>query len=416
MKKLHKAAKMKRILSACDYWFSRGNLSNDELLRKELQDYAGHVRLSTLASFPKLEHWGDDLGLIYDTLSCEAAKKRYSVVFNREVVERVAWNCRRREIVDKLRKNNRLNDDLGYGFEEEVLPSFIVNDGSSDYTHGFLRPKKVKLEDYTSAGNDEYAKSFSGGEESSTEQVDHKKLTDQEAQPKTDKASLKKYSSNREISIIKNEKQLTSFCKKLNCLIERDGSDAIGFDVEYCSLEEDIRLTLPAMITLSSSDPNGIVGLIWLDKFPNHGKDMLGGDPDCSDLLEMLGDSSISKVGVGTTKDAKHLAAWWGINDHEFASIYLSGMVDMEEMMDNDKLWDKSLQDMCEVVLDRHLPKMKERNARGKRNRRERGKRVKTSHWRRGELTKDMKQYAADDASSAIDTWNKAHLNNEHFV
>lgn len=64
---------------------------------------------------------------------------------------------------------------------------------------------------------------------------------------------------------------------------------------------------------------------------------------------------------------------------------------------------------MCEIVLECNLPKMKEKNAGKNKRRRKQGKRVKTSHWR-GDLTKEMKQYAADDASCAIDIWNKTHM------
>jgi len=52
-KSLHPAAKWKRILSACDFWFSRNNLSTDIFLRATLQQHNGYIPISTLLTFPK---------------------------------------------------------------------------------------------------------------------------------------------------------------------------------------------------------------------------------------------------------------------------------------------------------------------------------------------------------------------------
>ena len=41
MKGLHPAAKWKRVLSACDYWFSKGNLVDDAYLIQELRKNDG---------------------------------------------------------------------------------------------------------------------------------------------------------------------------------------------------------------------------------------------------------------------------------------------------------------------------------------------------------------------------------------
>lgn len=446
MRNLHKAAKMKRILCACDYWFSRGNLVNDEFLKEELRDYMGHVPISTLATFPKLEHWGDDLELIYDTLTCEAAKKRYKVVFNRQVKVVVERNRRRKHIRQRkelfnyllskekdmeseeanvakelrlaLQKKEPIDEFQAEDCEnDEELPLPIVDDGSSNFAFALVRPKKVKPEDYAvtpytalteDQDEDKDIELDTTSDEEEESNLDKSKESSDGSAPSRKAKRLKKYSSARQVYVIKNAKQLASFCNKLNSLADRSGSDdtAIGFDVEYCRLEDDIRDTLPAMLMLASSDPNGIVGLVWLDKFPNHGKDIIS-DHDCEELLSLLGNSSISKVGVGATKDVLHLAAWWGINDREFISHYFSGIVDLEHAMDDVKLVGKSLQELCEAVLEQNLPKIKERNARKNKRMRINGRRVKTSHWRRDELTKDMKRYAADDSSSAIDIWNK---------
>ena len=625
MKNLHPAAKMKRILSACDFWFSPGNLGDDYFMQSELQDYQGYARISTLASFPKLEGWADDVSLVCEALETEAAAGRYKVVFNRALVETVARNRKRRKMrlaqqeqeqekqrkedkakhkqwrekriieleayLDEARKefwipqfklllkegaeqvavdenaeeeerdwleklaefeaemereaeekaekkrlfqmttttdrlaedtpegastttielkkkdgksedgtkeevndydyslfwetyggeydyqlqeenpefaealdelevlenegvdydlgdyhdyymenhfgsyvdgresnlekfllNERIDDHVDANdFEnDEELPSPIVDDGSTDYAFALVRHKRVKPEhysyltsmedeslDYDDCENESVMDFYPGedpldrllaepdGWESEPEEV-------AKANPKPKRKTLKNYSSQRRIQVIKNAKQLASFCNNLKNSLNKDGTEAaIGFDVEYCSLEMDIRMTLPAMLQLASPAPQGPVGLIWLDKFPNHGKDMIGND-EYADLLSLLSDPNISKVGVGASSDAKHLAAWWGITDKEYVSFFFSGLVDMDELDDGN-----SLQEMCAAVLERNLPKLKEKGARKKKEMRKKGRRVKTAHWRRDDLTQEMKQYAADDVSCAIDIWLK---------
>ena len=87
----------------------------------------------------------------------------------------------------------------------------------------------------------------------------------------------------------------------------------------------------------------------------------------------------------------------------------------MNHITDNDKLCNKSLQEMVAEVLQRDLPKLKEKDKQMKKEMRKRGKiqaKFKTSHWRSDELTPQMKQYAADDASSALDIWNEVSKTN----
>eukprot|EP00581_Thalassiosira_minuscula_P010493 CAMPEP_0183710686 /NCGR_PEP_ID=MMETSP0737-20130205/6357_1 /TAXON_ID=385413 /ORGANISM="Thalassiosira miniscula, Strain CCMP1093" /LENGTH=574 /DNA_ID=CAMNT_0025939011 /DNA_START=185 /DNA_END=1909 /DNA_ORIENTATION=+ len=443
MRNLHKAAKMKRILSQCDYWFSRNNLATDTFLKEELRDYAGHVPLTTIASFPKLEYWGDDPRLIFDTLKSQAAKNRYNIIFNQGVMKAVEQNRRRRRqsrsktrkdlcsgspkvadektigILEKLEAANELLRQFGHDVEDEhhvasirhqsdtlhmdrerdeyEPPTSIVDDESSNLEFALVRPKKVKLHEYFDKNGDMI-------------NVVTNECKEGKDRPSNPVNRYEKYFSNREVYVVENAQQLVTFC---HALVEKSGSNAaIGFDVEYCRLNEDIRGSLPAMLTLASSDPmmKGIVGLIWLDKFPNHGKDMHI-DPECQELMSILSNPSISKIGVGVSRDAKHLASWWGI-DSNSAKYFFSGMVDMAQLEDlGEQLQGKSLQEMCQTVLARDLPKIKERGARENRERRVRGKRIATSHWRCDTLTDTMKQYAADDASSAIDIWNKIIAN-----
>ena len=313
--------------------------------------------------------------------------------------------------------------------EDEKVSLPVVDDGSDDFYFALVRPKKLTPEDYTFGNyveDDDYDDLYDDdlyGDDSLSDpfafsdfwedddEIDPYIPPPEDPKPKKNKTTnLRKYSSERIVRVIKNAKQLNAFCRDLNESLNSNNtkddvgdSRAVGFDVEYCSLEMDIRGTLPAMLQLASPNPKGPVGLIWLDKFPNHGKDMIG-DPKYEDLLSILSSPDISKVGVGVTKDAKHLAAWWGISDNDHIDYYFSGMTDLESEFD-DRVNEKTLQDMCESVLGRRLPKMKEQNAKKNKKKRKKGKKVKTSHWRRDDLTKDMKDYAADDASCSIDVW-----------
>lgn len=445
---------MKRIISACDYWFSI-NLQNDTFIKQTLQDYKGHIPLSTISTFPKLQHWGTDLELIYNALTNDVSKKKYSVIFNKDLIDiggrnRIRRMLRRRDdltkyrdLVQKIDRIRKLQQREEEGIEEtantddalsapeymnakqelekletellehntsqfdsyeedEELPQQISNNGLSKdddtvlfnaYEYALLRPKKIN---YTRLDDDEYY----------IEQIN--KPPKQPKKKRLGKSTLPKYTSYRKIHVIRTTKQLKFFCNTLNT---SSNETVLGFDVEFCTLEEDIRNSLPAMLSIASSDR---VGLIWLDKFHNNGKDMLS-DPECEPLLSLLADSSIQKVGVAVTSDTKHLASWWGVTDTSFTSHYFSNMVDMNHITENDKLCNKSLQEMVAEVLQRDLPKLKEKDKQMKKEMRKRGKtqaKFKTSHWRSDELTPEMKQYAADDSSSALDIWNEVSKTN----
>uniref|UniRef100_A0A7S4J1M4 HTH La-type RNA-binding domain-containing protein n=1 Tax=Odontella aurita TaxID=265563 RepID=A0A7S4J1M4_9STRA len=603
MKNLHPAAKMKRVISACDYWFSDGNLMGDSFLQQELRDYEGWVRLSTLLDFPKLEHWCD-ANIIMNALDSEACSNRYQVVFNRELVEKVALNKQRRKrrqakeekerekqrkkeenehrkerdnrieelekYLDKTRtkwffpiykQNSRQNaekearrrkeeiaqkrkdlearwlrltilekasnvaksqmehiqellsqtkspeqeseerkmeigaykeanidcDDYHLGKNEETLmeendefraallelkdlwsqkgskrenrdcwmdkdfrpqearlkaqeeqkerdyfetlglvddetileaeelPSLIQDDGSDLLLYGLVRHKKVTPEYVSNLTRGTFYRFDEMYEESLDDDlVDAAKDAEEggeEAKAGSQpikgnkRKSLKRYSSCRQIHLVKNSERLKCFCKNLRQSVGRTTTKAIGFDVEYCTLEMDIRNTLPAMLQIASPEPNGPVGLIWLDKFPNHGRDLIS-DDGCKDLISILSDHQILKVGPAVSKDAKNLANWWGITESNYVGYYFSGLADLDNELDS-RLTGKSLQDMCADVLERNLPKVKEKGAKSKKEKRKKGRGVKTSHWRRNDLTNEMKKYAADDASCAIEVWIK---------
>jgi 3'-5' exonuclease len=227
---------------------------------------------------------------------------------------------------------------------------------------------------------------------------------------KDEKPKPIEYTTKREIRVVRDEKDVAQLCHDVT-LSARSIADscsndpkacAIGFDVEYCSLELDIRNTLPAMIQLSSPNERGPVGLVWLDKFKNKGRDILNSKA-YAPLSAILSDSSVLKVGVGATRDAENLAQWWNVHDKKDMVHFFSGFVDLESELD-ERANGKSLQQMCETVLSRRLSKQKGGKRKGSNRRR-----TPTTHWRADILTAEMKNYAARDAASAIDIWMALH-------
>ena len=244
----------------------------------------------------------------------------------------------------------------------------------------------------------------------------HANKTDVEDKPKDDEVAraksvnYKNYGTSRPVTLIKTPEELRSFCNALvqsakSNLINHDhdpNAYAIGMDVEYCSLEMDIRNTLPAMIQLCGPDKvNGPVGLIWIHKFPNHGRDLLTDSHEYEPLIKIFSDPKLFKVGVSLSNDTVNLAQWCGITDKKDVQYFFSGIVNLEEVQDNDNVRNKSLQEMAAAVLQRNLPKIKGK----RRSQKDRIRRVPTAHWRTNNITGLMKSYAANDVACSMDIW-----------
>jgi hypothetical protein len=281
-----------------------------------------------------------------------------------------------------------------------------------EYLQELSRPiVDVSDESFDESMYDGYSNSF-------VEEWDHEwdgglDEVDDAPKQKPAKNIMKQYGivKSRQVVLIQSPEKLKNFCDMLTASVRKNvaahGGDpnfsAIGFDVEYCSLELDIRNTLPAMIQLAGPGDKAPVGLIWLDKFPNHGRDVIGMEK-CKPLLDILANYEILKVGVGASKDVKHLAEWWGINDGKFIDYYFAGIIDLE-YEGNTK--DKSLAEMCKSILNKSLPKSKEKLSKNQKKKKKAGRRTPTAHWRRKDITKEMKEYAANDAACGIDVWMK---------
>jgi tRNA-dihydrouridine synthase A len=297
------------------------------------------------------------------------------------------------------------------------------NEASNDIQYALVRHRRVSLDSLVSLEEfdddpeleEDIFDDFSELEE--IDKNDEKKGPSKKETVEKNKKSknYKRYQSNRNILLISNTKKLENFCKILINDIEKfktlhkdnPNASAIGFDVEYATLELDIRGTLPAMIQLASPISNSATGLIWLDKFPDHGRGMLS-DESAQPLLKILSDGSILKVGVGATTDAKHLASWWGIDDKNYIGDYISGVVELSDEMEEDSVDEqKGLVAFSEKILGRTLPKRKQYKSGRQKKLKKQGKRHRTAHWRvqPDQITNDMKKYAANDAGCAIDIW-----------
>jgi 3'-5' exonuclease len=516
-KNLHPASQWKRILSACDFWFSKKNLESDSLMRKTLLRHKGWIPLCTLLTFPKFHVWVTEQMLI-DAFSCSAAE-RYVLTYDKKLAalpqlvddqsenleehrwlqneseededefgeEDDEWDEHQYESGEEMRVLRRFvtvepsvgeaehkkiekaasrseqetdtsssdqqaepksQDDVLSGNPQfsrddhdmmelyaitarmiadatgtvvgESVPEAAVIDYSkrnpnpttADMRHALVRHKRVSLNAITIMDRHvnreeiELASNF-GIYDSLNADENLEYFSDEEQDHCNKRKQLPRYRANRKVQLIKNFNELQEFCKIVaesaknaaNTYNDPNAS-AIGLDVEYCTLELDIRPTLPAMLQLSPPENTKPVGLVWLDKFCDHGRGMLNA-PECAPLTQLLADTSILKVGVGTSKDVRNLARWWGITDKEYAAHLVSGVIDLES---EERLTGMSLQDMCESVLDCFLFKKKGKT-RPKDYRKR--KRTPTSHWRTDNITGQMKEYAADDVACGIDVWMK---------
>jgi hypothetical protein len=220
----------------------------------------------------------------------------------------------------------------------------------------------------------------------------------------------KKYGTSRSVQLITTAMELRSFCEALVQSAQKNYADhnndpnayAVGMDVEYCSLEMDIRNTLPAMIQLCGPDKvNGPIGLVWIHRFPDFGRDLLTNTRDYDPLIKIFADPKLYKVGVSLSNDTVNIAQWCGITDRKDVAYFFSGIVNIDEVQDNDNVRNKSLQEMAALVLQRNLPKIKGK----RRSLKDRIRRAPTAHWRTDNITGLMKSYAANDVACAIDVW-----------
>jgi hypothetical protein len=341
-RRLHPASKWKRILSQCDFWFSNQNLIQDEFLKGEIKKNDGWCRIETLLKFNKLKHWAT-AQIMVDAF--QNAKR---------------FQCKHAD--------------------------------ENDPRKALVRKRGVTLDhlEILEANSELYSNEENGDN------------VDENAKRK--QTRLPKYRTSKKIVVVRDPDQLLVLCEEIRQSIEKSVSDynsreasVLGLDVEFATLDLDIRPTLPAMMQLSA--PEGPIGLIWLDKFPEHGRSILR-DTIYAPLTSLLADPNICKVGASIHTDAKHLAAWWGISDKDYVHHFFSNLHDLNEIpllldcLPTGGDQKAGLVEACAAVLKKDL--WKKKTSKTNKNK---------SHWRAPELTNDMKQYAANDASVAVDVW-----------
>ena len=156
--------------------------------------------------------------------------------------------------------------------------------------------------------------------------------------------------------------------------IRATSSGVIGFDIECARLDETL-IMWPAMVQLATP---AVVGLIWLDKLPDHGRDALNED---APLGAFLADASVYKAGVGVQGDAATLEGF-------SRRLIVRGLVDLNDDSDPPA----TLADLAALWLGKAMPKKKFFGR----------KDGKKAHWRADVLTRDMKRYAVDDAAAPL--------------
>ena len=160
-------------------------------------------------------------------------------------------------------------------------------------------------------------------------------------------------------------------------LAARNANAVLGFDVEYCTLERIIKPNIPALVQLASPS---VVGLFWLDKFPDHGRDLLSTGP----LASILRDPQIIKVGLGVYNDAVNLEDWGG-QGQSWCNV--EGTFDLShfpEAPDPTKEGKRiGLEHYCKVILHKKLSKKKTGGSRKKD--------AKKAFWRAKVMTKEVR-------------------------
>jgi len=201
-------------------------------------------------------------------------------------------------------------------------------------------------------------------------------------------------------AVARKFKQIAPLVARLRKSVGEKSVRALGFDLEYCTLDIDIRGDLPAVATLASYPD--IVGIFWLDKMPDLGKGAL--DAEKCDfyqpLNELLFDCSIAKVGVGVHDDAANLANWCDIGEDREESDFFNGLLELNgnDVRNENRF---SLADLCGLELNMRLNKKKARKRTKDRN---------AAHWRADSMTKLMKTYAAEDAMVGLEIFRKRSI------
>jgi len=321
LKGLHPAAKWKRILSASDFWFSKGNLQRDAFLQEELRRFGGWCRVRTLLTFPKFHAW-TTAQLLVDAYASSEGCRRYALrdpgAEGSSLDASRALVCHRRMDLSRLdgivaepteAKGAVEGREVqgGYAEKVEALPGSEDNPDPFGYRIGRAEDTGYARNGggiSTSLRVSSQSNGFSGiGRPGGAGEPQRQRPQQQRQQ------LLPVYASASEVVVARTPGQVRALVVQLRRSLaaasaaaasassishktNNDGGgcapaawprrhhQALGFDVEYCSLEMDIRNDLPAMLQLAA--PGGPVGLIWLDKLPDRGRGIFT-DPEVNE-------------------------------------------------------------------------------------------------------------------------------------
>jgi hypothetical protein len=185
---LHVNARIKRVLSTCDFWWGDNNLSTDNWLKRHLRSHDGWLPLTSLLQMPSFAHWVDE-ELLVQAFSSPDGKNRY-----------------------------KLDSSMVRHLKKGSLAQIDALDAAAA------------------------ASSESSGDAAAPAASNIKVIPSR---------LLPHYCHDREVLVVKTLLELDDACDQLLQSAGKS-HPALGFDVEYCRTEDDNRPNLPAMVQLAS--------------------------------------------------------------------------------------------------------------------------------------------------------------------
>ena len=257
---------MKRVLSYYNNWFSEDILPHHERLLKELTRHDGWLPLKSIAGFPELVGWvkAPTVEKAFEQISGQTGRHEMCTIVGDHMVRPKRFGRRLEQIRAAAAASG------------EPEPACLVRAAAQSYA-----PTPDIAETRT----------FRRLQATANKQELH-----------AQRRRLKPFRFTGEVRVVSSMSGGRDL-RRLTDLLQRDGQGStgrlvVGFDVEYASLEEDLHMQ-PALIAMGCAE---LVGLIWLDKLPDHGRRVLTE----SAAWHSLG-SSVYKVGVGSHEDMKRL-------------------------------------------------------------------------------------------------------------
>ena len=253
---LAKPAKMKRVLSLCDFWFGKQNLPRDHFIVNTMSQHDGWMPVHVLLSFPKMEKWVDEATVIkaldaFDRY--ETSRAQTGAVCFRPSALGHAWREAAKQHVPRdvrAAAAAGLETDEGSGDETEAAEGEyddlrqrceaargrrIMEDAI-----GIWAPRRRSLTELEEDHDEMLESAFwMGGGVADV------------ASPRPKKPSLPSFKFGGAVRVVRTRAAVAEACKAVRDSLTRiapqaDGATAsataaIGFDVEYATLEEDLR-------------------------------------------------------------------------------------------------------------------------------------------------------------------------------